>query len=70
MARIDKRQHPQQTANQIEGEEARIGHGPHAGHERGEGTDDGQEAGNDDGLATMFGIEGVGLLQIVAAENS
>ncbi|MNC50500.1 hypothetical protein D3C75_997440 [compost metagenome] len=69
VARIDERQHPQQAANQVERQEARVGHGSHAGHEGGKGTHYGQETGDDDGLAAMLGIEGVGLDQIVAAED-
>lgn len=60
---------PQDGTGHAEGEEARVGHPGNAGNKRGEGADDGQETRQGHGLATVFFIEIVGFLQIVAAED-
>ena len=47
-----------------------VGHASDAGDKRCERPHDGHEAGEDDGLAAMAGVEVVGLVEILAAENA
>ena len=51
-------------------ERKRAAHAGHTGHEGGEGADDGQELGVDDGLAAMFLVEGLSLLEMAPAEDT
>ena len=43
---------------------------PHPGDEGRKGAHDGDEAGDDDGFAAVFGIEGFRAVQIFAAEKA
>ena len=47
-----------------------VVHGPDAGHERGERADDGDEPGDDDRLAAVFLVEGVGAVEIFSSSGS
>ncbi len=69
VAGIDKRDDPQETADEVEGHETLVSHGTHAGDEGGKGPHDGQETGHDDGLAAMLGKESLGLVEMIAAED-
>jgi len=60
---------PGDGADHVVGGEAAVGHVAHAGDEGGEGAHDGHEAGEDDGLAAVSGVEGLGDLQMAAAED-
>ena len=48
---------PEDPADDVVGEEVPVAHLPDPGHEGGEGADDGDEAGDDDGLAPVLLVE-------------
>ncbi len=63
VARQRQREDPDAAAQEVHGDEARIGHAPHPGDEGGEGTRDRQEARDDDRLAAVRFVIGVGLVE-------
>ena len=62
--------HPEQPADDVVAQEARVGHLPHPGHEGREGPDDGDEAGDDDRLPAVLLVEHVGLAQVLRVEEA
>ena len=57
--------HPQNCPDDIEEEEAGILHGADPGYEGSKGADDGDEAGQDDRLATMLFIKIMGAIDVL-----
>lgn len=55
---------PQNSADDIIGNEFAIRHRPNTCDKRGKSTDDGDEASDDDGLATIFEVKSVSLIQM------
>jgi len=61
VADVDEQGHPNDRPGQAGGEKMEIGHAGDAGHERRKRPHDGHEPGQDDRLAAMALVEGVGL---------
>src|SRR6266542_834811 len=64
------RDDPQQSAEDVEGQEAAVLHLPHAGHDRRERADDRHEAGDDDRLAAVLLVEIVSAPQMRGIEET
>src|SRR5246127_4961614 len=65
----DHRAHPEDAAEDIENEVAGVGHSGGAGYRRAKRSDDGNEARQDDGPATIFFIEVMGALKMASPEK-
>jgi hypothetical protein len=61
---------PHQAANDVVDDELAVGHGADPGDERGEGTDDRDETGEEDGLATVLGVERLRPLQVLPLQET
>ena len=66
---VAEERHPESPARHVVEHEVIVMHLPHAGHEGGECPYDGDEPGDDDGLASVFLVELMGLVQVALLEN-
>ena len=63
----DEEADPEDPAADVVAQEPEIGHRPHPGHERREGPDDRDEAGEDDGPRPVPREKGAGPIQVARA---
>jgi len=61
--------HPGNPAHHVIGDETAVLHGAHSGHKRCEGADDGDEAGQDNGLTAVLLVEFLGAVQVLFLEE-
>ena len=69
IARIEERGDPEKASREVVEHEVGVVHPSHACHERSKGADNGDEAGEDDGLSTILLIELMCLVEIALLED-